>query len=91
MNINRLQQKLLAASTACVSADGRITVDEAEALRAVAEPFSERHFRAGLCTTLIGLTAESLEALLADGPQKESRHARFRSWRETWASWTSAS
>jgi hypothetical protein len=34
-----LQQKLLAAATACVSADGRVTVDEAEALRAVADSF----------------------------------------------------
>jgi Zn-dependent protease with chaperone function len=34
-----LHQKLLAASTACVSADGRVTVDEAEALRAVADSF----------------------------------------------------
>ena len=59
-------------------------VDLERVLRTVAEPFSERHFRAGLCTNLIGLTAESLEALLADGPQKEDRHARFRSWRETW-------
>lgn len=32
-----LLQKLVAASTACVSADGRVTVDEAEALRAVAD------------------------------------------------------
>ncbi len=59
-------------------------VDLERVLRAAAEPFSERHFRAGLCTNLIGFTAESLEALLADGRQKEGRHARFRSWRETW-------
>ncbi len=32
-----LKQRILAASAACVSADGRITVDEAEALRAVAD------------------------------------------------------
>ncbi len=32
-----LKQKILAAAAACVSADGRVTVDEAEALHAVAD------------------------------------------------------
>ena len=32
-----LKQKILAAATACVSADGRVTVDEAQALHAVAD------------------------------------------------------
>jgi exodeoxyribonuclease V beta subunit len=53
-------------------------------LRAVAQPASESAFRAALATDLIGLAAESLEALLADGAGREDRRARFRAWRERW-------
>ncbi len=59
-------------------------IDLERVLRAVMKPASESAFRAALATDLIGFTVESLEALLASGPEKEDWHAIFSSWREIW-------
>lgn len=53
-------------------------------LRAIAEPSSEKAFRAALATDLIGMTAEVLEGLIADDLRREERQACFLSLRETW-------
>lgn len=84
----RVQQALFEAGIPSVQHGGSTIFKSREAreiltiLRAAAEPSRSALVREALLTSLLGLTADRLYAMEADGTELEAWHERFRSLRE---------